>query len=519
MIVSRQHKVLILNLRNPERVTAVIPTAKKILFEGKELVAVPHRPDETRVLRNLGIEAPAPIEYHYQWSGNHTPFHAQRETAAFITMHDRGFVLNDMGTGKTLATLWAYDYLREIGKAHRLLVVAPLSTLERTWADTVFEHFPHLSWSILYGTREKRLKMLHQNVDIYIINHDGVRVLEEELRKRDDIDMVVIDEVAMFRNAQTSRWKSMRKIVEKKPRVWGLTGTPTPNSPTDAYGQAKLVVPHRAPPFFSAFRDQVMKQISQFKWEPRPNAPEIVANLLQPSIRFAREDCIDLPHTTFVTRHAPLTADQQKAYKDMLNNLKVEIAQGQVLAVNEAVKLMKLVQIATGVLYNDNGEELEIAAEPRIELVKEIIEQAGAKTIVFVPFKGALRYAASQLEKDFTVACVSGEVSKSARDEIFHHFQRSKHPQVLVAQPAAMSHGLTLTEANTIVWFAPITSNEVYEQANARIVRPGQTRNTLIVNIEGTPVERQIYKRLEKRQAIQGLLLDLVREADYANAA
>jgi SNF2 family DNA or RNA helicase len=107
---------------------------------------------------------------------------------------------------------------------------------------------------------------------------------------------------------------------------------------------------------------------------------------------------------------------------------------------------------------------------------------------------------------------IFGEVSKTDRDRILGAFQKDTDPQVLIAQPAAMSHGLTLTAASVIVWFAPITSAETYEQANARITRPGQKHNQLIVNIQGTRLEARMYDRLKKKVSLQGALLEMFRE-------
>jgi len=512
MLISKTTQKLVLNLRDPERVLTVIPTAKQFTYKGVPLVAVPHRLDETRVLRNLGIAAPGPIRVHYEWSGNFDPFIAQAETAEFLTMNPHAFCLNDMGTGKTLAALWAYDYLRQTGKVRKMLVVSPLSTLERTWGDEIFRHFPHLTFAVLYGTKERRLKLLQEDVDVYLVNHDGIKVIEAELRARDDIDVVVVDEVASFRNASTGRWKSLHKILANRPWIWGLTGTPTPNAPTDAWAQVRLIAPERVPKYFGKFRDSTMKQLNQYKWVPRPNATEIVAEAMQPAIRFRREDCVDLPPCVVVDRHAHLTAEQEAAYNEMKGKLATEIGEGQVLAVNEAVKLSKLVQIACGVVYALDGSECLVPAKPRIEVVKEVIEQAGSKVIVFVPYKAVLAWVAQQLAAaGVSVATISGETPKAQRDEVFGAFQKEREPQVLVAQPAAMSHGLTLTAANTVVWYAPVTSHETYQQANARVTRPGQKLSQLVVNISGTEVERRIYSRLRDKTAMQGLLLDTVR--------
>jgi SNF2 family DNA or RNA helicase len=131
---------------------------------------------------------------------------------------------------------------------------------------------------------------------------------------------------------------------------------------------------------------------------------------------------------------------------------------------------------------------------------------------VFVPLPGALESVASELRKDFTVETVHGGTSKTERDRIFSEFQRGLDPRVLVANASTMSHGLTLTAATTIVWYAPVHSNETYEQACARVRRPGQTRTTVIVHIAGTDVERRVYKRLQDKQSMQGVLLDMMKE-------
>lgn len=521
MLVVKKHKKLLLNLKEPARITEVIPTAKSLEVKGKTLVSVPHREDEVRVLRNLGFDAPAPISAYYEWPGKYTPFIHQRATAEFFTLNPRAFCLSGMGSGKTMCVLWAFDWLRKNDLLDWLLVISPLSTLERAWGDEIYSSFFDMSFAVAHGAREKRHQLLNSKYDAYIINHDGIKDSGtcELLATKPGRGLVVVDEIASFRNASTDRWKALNRIVNPKvdgvlrPRewVWGLTGTPIPNAPTDAWAQARLVSPGKVPAYFGAFRDTVMKPITRFKWGAREGALEVVKQAMQPAIRFSREDCIDLPPTTFVTRQTELTLDQKKAYNDMLRKFKAEHEGGQITAVNEAVKVSKLVQICCGAAYGTSGDVL-IPAKPRVELVKEIIEQAESKVLVFVPLTAALQNLAAELEKDFTVAIVHGETSKTQRDQIFKDFQQSKDPRVLVANPGTLSHGLTLTAASTIIWFAPINSNETFQQANARIVRPGQKLNTLIVNIEATDLERKMYARLQGKEKMQGLLLDLLKE-------
>ena len=519
MLILKKKKAVVFKLRRPEKITTVISTAKTVTKPDHTIVAVPHRPDETRVLRNLGYDVPDPMPIHYDWpkaNGRYNPFEAQRVTASFLTMHSRAYCLNSMGTGKTNAALWAYDYLRRVKQVNKMLVVCPLSTMERTWGDGVFATFPHLDFAVLHGTRERRLKLLNTDVHIYIINIDGVRTIEKELAKRHDIDLIVLDELAMARNSGTERWKTLNAICNKQGnrRVWGMTGSPTPNAPTDAWAQCRLVTPDNpmVPKYFNRFRDMVMRQITQFKWVPRNEANDVIHKMMQPAIRFSLDDCTDLPEQTFITRDVEMTPDQKKAYKEMLSKLSVEMAGGQILAVNEAVKANKLIQIACGVAYSTDGSEVLIDSKPRIDALKELIEESEGKVIVFVPLTGALEYVASELRKDWSVEIVHGGTSKTERDDIFGRFQKSDEPQVLVANAQTMSHGLTLTAATTIVWYAPVHSNETYEQACARVRRPGQTRTTVIAHIAGSDIERKVYKRLSEKQSMQGVLLEMMKE-------
>ena len=219
MIISKRKKALVMRLRDPERVTAVIPSAKTFEYNGKTFVAVKHGPEETKVLRNIGIEAPSPILHHYDWPGRYAPFGAQREAAAFLSLENRAFNLSDLGTGKTLATLWAYDYLRQHKVVKKVLVVTPLSTLERTWADELFNHFPHIEYAVLHGSREKRLDLLKQDVDMYLINHDGIKVkgFVEAMADRPDIDMIIVDEIAQVgRTAGTDRFRALMDIINRQ---------------------------------------------------------------------------------------------------------------------------------------------------------------------------------------------------------------------------------------------------------------------------------------------------------------
>jgi len=513
MLITKSPPAVLLKLNNPARVTQTIPTAKMMTYKGESLVVVPHRIEEVRLLNAMGIRAPSPVRTHYDWPGRHTPFDHQIVTTDFLTLYPRSYCLNDMGTGKTLSVLWAIDYLMRIGEVRKVCIVAPLSTLERVWGDEIFFNFPHLNYQVVHSaSRERRLKLLEQETDIYIVNHDGVKVLGDALKARDDIDLFVIDELAAFRNSSTDLFKSLKAILAKKAYVWGLTGSPTPRAPTDAWSQCRLITPTTVPPYFGRFRDLTMRQMGPFSWEPREGASLVVANCMQPSIRFRRDECIDLPPTTVSTRHVEMSPEQKKLYKEMANRLKTEFEGGTINAVNAAVKAMKLLQISCGVVYDNNGEGVVIPAEARMKVVEEIVEEAEGKVIVFVPWTGGLNRVAEDVSRYARVAIVNGQVNKNKRDEIFREFQEGKEIEVLVAHPECMAHGLTLTAASVIVWYSPMNDGEIYEQACARIPRPGQTKHTHIIHLEGSFAERRAYDGLQKKANMQQIALAIIED-------
>jgi SNF2 family DNA or RNA helicase len=453
------------------------------------------------------------VLHYYDWSGG-TPFEVQRRTVAVLTTNKRAYVLNGLGTGKTKAAIWAFDWLRQAGEAKRMLVVAPLSTLNFTWAKEVFATTPHLRCHVLYGSVARRRELLEQEADIYVINYDGARVLAPELLARKDIDVVVLDELALLRNARAARTRVMAQLVARREWVWGMTGSPTPQAPTDAWAQARLLTPDRVPKYFKAFRDMTMVQVSQFKWAPRRDAMAIVADALQPATRFSLSDVVELPQVVTQHREVPPSPLQRQVYDAMMKHFVAQVKNGAIVAVNSAVQFGKLLQIALGWAYDRAGAPVFLEAEQRMEAIEQAVLEAEGKAIVFVTYKHAMSAIADRLRDTLggDVGVINGDTPPRERAETFRMFQFTDTPRVLVAAPQAMSHGVTLTAANVVIWAGPPTSLEVFEQANARISRVGQTRKQLVITLSSFPAEKLTYARLQARAGLQTLLLDMVRE-------
>lgn len=490
----------------------LVPGAKRLSAQGRDLLALPFGREEVKLLRNFGFNAPAPILHLYDWNGD-TPFEAQKHTAALLTTHSRAYVLNDMGTGKTRATLHALNFLKQQGDINKALIVAPLSTLSTVWDQEVMQYFGDLTTAVVHGTRQKRFKQLDREVDLYIINHDGVHTVRQALLARPDIDAVVIDELAAFRNGQTRRWKALNAVVAKRKFVWGLTGAPIPSAPTDAWAQCRLLTPDTVPKYFSQFRDSTMLKVSQFRWVEKRDALTVVHKAMQPAVRYTRDDCVDLPPTLYSTRSVQFSPAQKKAYKEIFDKGRADFAEGRVTALNAGVILNKLLQVACGFVYTNDHKVVDLQSQSRFDALKEAIEETPNKTIVFVPYIDSVHKVYEAVSKYAKAEMVYGDTPIKIRNKIFNDFQREADPKVLVAHPKCMAHGLTLTAADTVVWFSPLPDLEIYEQANARVTRPSQKHTTLIVHLEGSPVEKNVYRILQRKGAVQGALMQLFEGA------
>jgi SNF2 family DNA or RNA helicase len=492
----------------PEQVVSMFPEIKF----SPPWAAVPYTLANTLLLRNLGYDAPSPIRTQYDWPirRGRTPRWYQVDTAEFLTLNKRAFCLNAMRTGKTNSALWAADYLRKERVVRKTLIVAPLSTLERVWGDNLFIDYPGRRFNVLYGAASKRRDLLNAEADFYIVNPDGLEILQEQLKAREDIDLMIFDEVAVFRNAQTTRWRVAKSIIKPHQWLWGMTGTPTSNAPTDAFGQMKLIRPENYNGQFTRFKQHTMMQIGPFKWVPRAGAENTVNQILQPSIRFPREVNTDM-EINIIERTAELSAEQERHYKKLVKEAVTVVSGTQITAVNAAVLLSKLVQTSCGVVYGSNGEIAEMDFGPRLRVLEELIEENDEKVLVFVPFTGVLDALARELRKRWTVEIVDGGVSAGKRNKIFQDFQNTKSPHIIVAHPGTMCHGLDLTAASLIIWYAPHVKNEEVGQANARIDGAAQTAKIDIAYISATSVERQIYKTLQEKGRMQQVVLDLVK--------
>jgi SNF2 family DNA or RNA helicase len=245
---------------------------------------------------------------------------------------------------------------------------------------------------------------------------------------------------------------------------------------------------------------------------PKPNASQVVFKALQPAIRFTKKECLDLPEITHVFRDAPLTPQQDKFYKLLKKEMLMVAAGEEISTVNAAVNINKLLQISGGAVYSDTGAVIEFDVSNRLRVVEEVINESSQKVLVFIPFTHTIELLKEHLRgAGITCDVINGAVPVNKRTEIFKRFQETEYPKVLLIQPQAAAHGVTLTAADTIIWYAPVTSIETYLQANARIDRQGQKNAMTIVHIKGSPVEARLYNMLRNKLSVHDKLIDLYK--------
>jgi SNF2 family DNA or RNA helicase len=507
-------------------------------FEGLDqgLIGVPRNLFNCQVMAWHGFAIPDVIDPDYPWpiQEGRTPLAHQRVMANFMAARQRCFNLTSMGGMKTMGALWATDWLmtQYPPGTCRCLVVAPLSTLYSVWRDTIRKNFPDRKVQVLHGTRQSRWLSLESNADYYVINFAGLQLgagmidspdkqrhllltdfakrLEQRIQA--DIRMVICDEFSAYRNPATLRFKVGERLYGTAEYFWGMTGSPTPNAPTDAWGLAKIVNDAFGEKS-KHFRERTMEPDPHRPGHlrPTPNGYEEAAKLLQPSIRIDIRTVWDAPPLTTTVREVELTKGQKAALKQLRDEMMVELENGAFInAVNEAVKRTKLLQIVLGAVYDGDRKAHLVDAKPRLEELVECIEQANRKVVIFSPFTSVVNLIYDHLsELGHKCAKITGSTSLAQRTEIIRLFQDDTEPlNAIIADPGCMAHGIELFAADVAIYYGPTDSNETYQQSIKRLHRPGQRYPVTVVQLVATRTETTIFHRLESKETLQGIMLD-----------
>ena len=438
------------------------------------------------------------------------PFEHQTKTTDFILSKPGVLITSDPGTGKTRSVIDAYAKRR----SGRMLVLAPLSILEASWADDIRKFQPSLTCSVAYA--KNRIAAFNSDSDIVITNHDAVKWLVKNPAVLSTFDTLCIDEFTAFKNKDSQRSKAMAKIAERFEYRIAMSGTPNSNTILDIWHPAFLVDGgERLGVRFFSFRSAVCTpQFNGFAnvWCDRKDAQEIVASaLFDINIRFALEDCIDMPEQVITTRRVELNKRTMASYKLLAEDSVLYTAKGTVNAIHAGAKVKKLLQLCTGAVYDENGNAQGIHVE-RYDLVMQLVQERKHSLVAF-NWQHERDHLVAEAEKlGIRYAVIDGATPAPKRKEIVDRMQAGQL-QVVFAHPQSAGHGLTMTKATTVIWASPTYNAEHYQQFNRRIYRAGQTQRTEVIRIAADNTwEPAVYDKLETKLGRMEELLGILNQ-------
>ena len=430
------------------------------------------------------------------------PHDYQLYAIEYIRSHPVAAVLLDMGLGKTSITLTALnDLLFDYFDVHKILVIAPLRVARNTWSGEIgkWEHLKDLQYSIIVGTEKERKAALEKRADIYIINRENIQWLIEKSGYPFDFDMVVVDELSSFKNHDAKRFKALMKVRPKVKRIVGLTGTPSSNGLMDLFAEFKLLdMGVRLGRFIGSYRVNYFKPDKMngpivYSYKPLPGAEQRIYDAISDiTISMKATDHLQMPELISSRYEVQMDEKEKEKYDSMKEQLVLSLPEGEVTAANAASLSGKLLQMANGAIYTDDGDATLIH-DKKLDALEDMIEAANGKPVLVAYwFKHDLKRIMLRLiEKKI-------QFEKLDSDSSIEKWNKGEIPVALI-HPASAGHGLNLQSGgNTLIWFGLTWSLELYQQTIERLWRQGQTAGTVVVEhiiTEGT-IDERVMKAL-----------------------
>jgi len=445
------------------------------------------------------------------------PHEYQSFATNYIEHHPISALLIDMGLGKTVITLTAlFDLLFDSFEIHKVLVVAPLRVGLISWPDELkkWEHLHFLKSSIVIGTEMERLRALKAKADIYIINRENLEWLVTKSGYKFDFDTVVIDELSSFKNGRSKRHKALMTVRPYVKRIIGLTGTPAGNGLMDLWAEFKcLDYGSRLGRFITRYREEYFLPDKRngmvvFSYKPQAGAEaRIYSKISDITISMKAIDHLKMPDLIEVERAVELDEHEISFYKELVEEMVLELKDKEITSANAAVLTGKLLQIANGAIYSDSGEIVEIH-DRKLDELEDIIEAANGKPLLVAYwFKHDLDRIKKRLDK-------LGVIYKTLDKPENIRQWNDKELQVGLIHPASAGHGLNLQSGgNTLVWFGLTWSLELYQQTVARLYRQGQKSGSVVVMhiiAKGT-MDELVLRALKDKDMTQTRLIDAVK--------
>ncbi|MBG9986246.1 DEAD/DEAH box helicase [Facklamia sp. DSM 111018] len=439
------------------------------------------------------------------------PHGYQQQMIEYIDTHPVAALFLDMGLGKTVITLTAIKNLMyDSFEVKKVLVIAPLRVARDTWPNEIekWNHLQDLRYSVVVGNQIERQSALKQEVEIYIINRENVTWLIEKSGYQFDFDMVIIDELSSFKSHAAKRFKSLLKVRPFIERIVGLTGTPSSNGLMDLWAQFRILDKgERLGRFITHYRQRYFEPDQRngmviYSYKPKPEAEEAIYNQIEDiTVSMKAEDYLDMPD--FITNEVVvrLSDKERKVYDEMRKEMIVEVKDKEIDAINAASLSNKLLQMASGSVYDEQKESVWIH-DRKLDALEDLVEAANGKPLLVVYW---FKHDLTRITQRFDV-----KVLKTQQD--FQDWNKGLIPIALI-HPASAGHGLNLQAGgSTLVWFSLTWSLELYQQTNARLYRQGQKESVVVHHIitEDT-IDEDVMKALRLKDKFQNQLMEAVK--------
>ncbi len=445
------------------------------------------------------------------------PHDYQKFSIQFIIDHPKAGLLLDMGLGKTASTLMALHKLEnhylEIDK---VLIIAPKRVAQYTWPNEInkWDEFNKMSYSVVVGTEEQRLNALKKETMIYLINRENIEWLYRHLAKSKEdrrFDTIIIDESSSFKNPSAKRFKALKKMVIKCPRVLILTGTPTPNGLMDLWSQIYLLDQgQRLGRTLTEYRNRYFNPGRRnghiiYDWVLKSDAEkDIYRTISDIVVSMKSVDHLKMPERLDNNIELKMSSKVMSVYKEFKKNFILELDDDVITAATAGVLCNKLLQLSNGALYKKDGS-YEVIHNYKLEALEEILENnPEVPILVFYNYKSDL----ARLKEYFQNISLKTLDDPNALDD-----WNNQKIRLLLANPASMGHGLNMQAGGSIiVWFGLTFNLELYQQANARLYRQGQ-KNTVIIHhlILKNSEDEIVMKRLHEKDCFQNNLIEYVK--------
>ena len=441
------------------------------------------------------------------------PHDYQAHTTQFIIDHPESAIFLGMGMGKTISTLTAVnDLIRNRFETQKVLVIAPIRVARDTWPTEIdkWDHLAGLTVSPIIGTAKQREAAANRRADIYTIGRENIPWVGKDHGSRWPYDMVIIDELSSFKNPQAKRFKALKKVRPKIHRIVGLTGTPAPNSLLDIWAPFRLIDNgQRLGKYITHYRDQYFTPGRRngtvvYNWNLRPGADQaIYDNIADITVSMRTTDYLQLPEATHQHITVQLPPKARKHIDTLKRDLVLDLDDDTIDAANAATLSLKLQQLSGGAIYNETGDNYITIHDEKIQALAELVDQAqGNPMLVCFWFKH---------ERDRILDAIPGARVLDTQQD-FHDWNNGDIPVALI-HPASAGHGLNLQAGGHImVWFTTPWSLELYEQANARLHRQGQTEPVSIIHIDtADSIDQTVHQALTRKDTTQQALITAVK--------